>query len=98
MKRTISKIDPSSAAKVISLTIAILGGAYVIIALILMALGLGFGPAPPLANQLAKSVIGVLPIIPFLYMAIAYMVIFVFCHAFNLAIRLFGGVRIDLSE
>ena len=96
MKQTITQINPSSAAKVVSVTAAILIALVMLIAFAVSALGYGSDPFIP--NGLPSGAAWAIATTPFIYMIGAYVTTFVFCHVLNIAIRLFGGVRIELSE
>jgi uncharacterized BrkB/YihY/UPF0761 family membrane protein len=96
MKRTITQINPSSAARVVSLTFVIIVGALVMVGIAAAMLGHG-SSAALLAN--AKGDAGwAFAVTPFIYMIFIYFVIFGACYAFNLSTRFFGGIRIELAD
>ena len=95
-KVTVARIDPSSTAKVISLAIGIL----VAIAILLhfIAVALGFRTAPAIPPKTIDGAGWVIATVPFIYMIGVYFFSFVFCLALNFTSRLFGGIRIELSD
>ena len=95
-KLTIARIDPSSTAKVISLTMGVL--VAIAILLHLVAVAVGFKAAPAVPIMAIDGAGWVIAIAPFIYMIGSYVSAFVFCLAFNFASRLFGGLRIEFSD
>ena len=96
MKRTITRIDPSSAAKAVSLT-------FVLVIIVLMLFGfaaalLGHSSSAVYLDYAKKGAWWAIAVMPFIYMVGIYFVIFAACHAFNLSTRLFGGIHIELAE
>lgn len=96
MKRTITQINPSSAAKVISLSCVLIISALLLVGTVAAMLGHESSAA---VLTYAKSGAGwAIAVMPFIYMIGVYFVIFGICYAFNLSTRLFGGIQIELSE
>jgi len=95
-KVTISRIDPSSTAKVISLTMGFL--VAIAILLHIIAVAVGFRTAPVIPPRIIDGAGWLIAIVPFIYMLGSYIFAFVFSLAFNFAIRIFGGIRIELSD
>jgi len=95
-KFTIGRIDPSSTAKVISLTIGIL--VAVVILLHFLAVAVGFRSIPAIPLKTVDASLWVIAIVPLIYMIGSYILTFAFCLAFNSASRLFGGIRIQFSD
>jgi hypothetical protein len=96
MKRTITRINPSSAAKAVSLTSVLLVAALILISIAAALLGLESAAA--FLAYLRSGAGWVVAITPFIYMIGIYFVVFSACHAFNLSTRLFGGIHIELAE
>ena len=96
MKRTITRINPSSAAKAVSLTFALVISVLILFSFAAAMLGHASSAA---FLEYAKSGAGwAIAVTPFIYMVGIYFVIFGACHAFNLSTRLFGGIHIELAE
>lgn len=96
MKRTIVQINPSSAAKAISLTSVLIVSALLVVGIAAAMLGHQSSAA---FLAYAKSGAGwAIAVTPFIYMIGVYFVIFGACHAFNLSTRLFGGIHIELAD
>lgn len=95
-KVTIGRIDPSSTAKVISLTIGIL--VAIILLAHFLAVAVGFRTVPAIPPQTVGGIGWFVAVVPFMYMIGVYISTFVFCVALNFAIRLFGGIRIQFSD
>ena len=95
-KLTVARINPSSVAKVLSLTMGILVAVSVVLNLAAAMAGFHLTSTNPFTG--IGSAVWVIAITPFIYMIGAYIVTFVFCLAFNFSSRLFGGIRIDIAE
>ena len=95
-KSTVVRIDPSSAAKIVSLAT----GALVAIAILLSfaAVAVGWRAEPVIPPGSTDGAGWVIAVAPFIYMIGAYVAVFLFCSLLNFASRLFGGIRIELSE
>ncbi len=96
MKYTIERISPSGAAKVVSATAALLFAVLLIVALIITV-----AQSSPNQSSLPSrigSFGAAMLIAPFLYMIGVYIATWIFCHAFNIAVRLVGGIHVELSD
>ncbi len=91
------RIDPSSTAKVVSLTVGILLATILLIQFAAVAVGLLASSTMSL-NVVAGIHLVVIVMVPFIYLIVAYAAVFIFCVAFNYACRLFGGIRIEFSD
>ena len=89
------RIDPSSTAKVVSLTVGILLAIVLLIAFAAAGLQALFSNTLSLVAGINWVVI---TIVPFMYLIVVYAVVFTFCLVFNYACRLFGGIRIEFSD
>ena len=96
MKYTIDRVSPSSVAKVVSVTAALL---FVLLFLItiVMSVALAAGNGPSFSMGLTNF--GVLTIVmPFIYMIGVYIASYIAALAFNVATRLVGGIQLELSD
>lgn len=96
MKYTIERISPSGAAKVVSVTATMLFAVLLIVTLII-TVAQSSPDQSSLASRIGSFSVVTL-IMPFLYMIGVYIATWVFCHAFNIAIRLVGGFHVELSD
>ncbi len=96
MKYTIERISPSSAAKVVSVTAALLFVVLLIVTLIVSVAQSSTDQSSP-AIHFGNFGLAMI-LMPFVYMIGVYIATWIFSHAFNIATRLVGGIDVELSN
>ena len=87
MIRTVSKISPGSAAKVLALICLALG-----------AIGTAIGFATFYSQESVEPYSGLWPMVPMIYAALGFLITFIGVVLYNLIAKLFGGIRIEYSD
>ncbi|MDJ0908578.1 MAG: hypothetical protein QNI99_05270 [Woeseiaceae bacterium] len=96
MKYTIERVSPSSVAKVVSVTAALLFVLFFLIMLVISFAQSGVGES---GFNLNISNVGIMMIVmPFIYMVGVYITSYIGALAFNVATRWVGGIQLELSD
>ncbi len=96
MKYTIDRVSPSSVAKVVSVTAALLFALFFLIALVM---SVAWSDDSRSGFNVNVSNIGIITIVlPFIYMIGVYISSYIAALAFNVATRLVGGIQVELSD
>ena len=96
MKYTIDRVSPSSVAKVVSVTAALL---FVLLFLIAIVMSVAWSDASESGFSVNISSFSIMTIVlPFIYMIGVYIASYIAALAFNVATRLVGGIQLELSD
>lgn len=87
MIRTVSRIFPGSAAKVLALIHLSLG-----------AIGTAIGFVAFYSQESVEPYSGLWPMIPMIYAASGFLITFIGVLLYNLIAKLLGGIRIEYSD